>query len=514
MVTNTVKLRFQLKQRRDSLFWAFFCICLLCIIAYDLRDRCPFSFSKLYYIEYGAATILLLSLFYNSLRYVYYVFSAKSIHGDFEQRTLLGFSDSDSSFVTQTPCPSDVQKTDNAGKSPNKFEISSTWHSFNESRSSPWLRKASPQQNQSFTGSLNSMNNNSQIKSYSPPSKRFAIKDLIEDEADLQEYLKEYSEQEELQNKSIDLSNSIVGLGNSLNQFWSNSRWGDMSLMLKTSAYQLSPGIISPSKQNANDESSIFSSKEMDSEILTKLSSQQISQYVSNLRFWISTTILKRLDDEINRIDSSFKARGLSDFQIGNVALERLKKTAENQQLVSLYVPTLPSIIPFLEMSTNQDYLVKRIKALANGSCMADYRWNSGSSYKGSNWDDHLPTDAAIIFHLFCTYLDTQLMPLPHPGGRPFFNRYVVLSENKTLKEILEQVKNKSNCAILCSNSNKPKFDFVSDEKIHHCGGHNRNNLFYAIIQFLIYMKTKQDCCLDGVNLGRSGVNLTCIIED
>lgn len=251
----------------------------------------------------------------------------------------------------------------------------------------------------------------------------------------------------------------------------------------------------------------------MDSEVLNKLSSQQLSQYVSNLRYWISTTILKRLDSEINRIDNSFKSRGLSDFQIGNIGLERLKKTAENQQLVSQYVPTLPSIIPFLEMSTNQDYLVKRIKSLANGSCMADYRWNSGSSYKGINWDEHLPTDSSIIFHLFCTYLDTQLMPLPHPEGRPFFNRYVIVSEKKSQKEIVEQVKNKSKCAILCTNVNKPKFDFISDEKIHHCG-HNRNNLFYVIIQFLIYMKTKQGGSLDGINLGRSGINIICVVED
>lgn len=252
----------------------------------------------------------------------------------------------------------------------------------------------------------------------------------------------------------------------------------------------------------------------MDSEILSKLSSQQLSQYVANLRHWISITILKRLDAEINRIDNSFRSRGLSDFQIGNVGLERLKKTAENQQLVSQYVPTLPSIIPFLEMSTNQDYLVKRIKSLANGSCMADYRWNSGSSYKGINWDEHLPTDSSIIFHLFCTYFDTQLMPLPHPEGRPFYNRYVIVSEKKNHKEIVDQVNNKSKCAILCANINKPKFDFISDNKIHHCGGHNRNNLFYVIIQFLIFMKTKHGGCLDGINLGRSGMNITCVVED
>lgn len=74
-----------------------------------------------------------------------------------------------------------------------------------------------------------------------------------------------------------------------------------------------------------------------------------------------------------------------------------------------------------------------------------------------------------IIFHLFCAYMDSQLMPLPQPGGRPFYNRYVVCGDKKTPKETIEEVKSKSKCAILCSSPIKPKFNFVSDEKIHNC---------------------------------------------
>lgn len=33
---------------------------------------------------------------------------------------------------------------------------------------------------------------------------------------------------------------------------------------------------------------------------------------------------------------------------------------------------------------------------LARGSCIADYRWNSGSEYHGLKWDEHLPTDSAV----------------------------------------------------------------------------------------------------------------------
>lgn len=154
-------------------------------------------------------------------------------------------------------------------------------------------------------------------------------------------------------------------------------------------------------------------------------------------------------------------------------------------------------VIPFLEMSTNQEYLVQRIRELAKGSGINDYRWNSTNSYD-SNWDEHVTTDAAvrttnnrklgpyifmpyfaffqIIFHLFCAYMDSQLMPLPQPGGRPFYNRYVVLAEKKSLKEIIEEVNTKSKCAILCTNPTKPKFNFISDDKIHHCNHVRRNS--------------------------------------
>lgn len=33
---------------------------------------------------------------------------------------------------------------------------------------------------------------------------------------------------------------------------------------------------------------------------------------------------------------------------------------------------------------------------LAKGSCIADYRWNSGAEYHGLKWDEHLPTDSAV----------------------------------------------------------------------------------------------------------------------
>lgn len=74
-----------------------------------------------------------------------------------------------------------------------------------------------------------------------------------------------------------------------------------------------------------------------------------------------------------------------------------------------------------------------------------------------------------IIFHLFCAYIDSQLMPLPQGSGRPFYDRYIVWGDKKSPKETLEEVKAKAKCAIMVTNAHKPKFNFISDDKIHNC---------------------------------------------
>lgn len=118
------------------------------------------------------------------------------------------------------------------------------------------------------------------------------------------------------------------------------------------------------------------------------------------------------------------------------------------------------------------------------------------------------------MFHLFCTYLDGQLPPLPQPGGRPFYTRYVVHGDKRTHDEIKAEVRNKSGCAILCTNGQqRPKFNFITARTIHS-SVHDRNNLFYVIVEFLVYMRQHNEGMLESVNLGRSGINLLRVIGD
>lgn len=110
---------------------------------------------------------------------------------------------------------------------------------------------------------------------------------------------------------------------------------------------------------------------------------------------WISRTVVERVSLEIDNICAALIRHGLSDSQPGHVGLDRLRKLAQAPFLVSA-IPTLPTLVPFLELSNNQEYLVKRIKMLAKGGCMSEFKWNGGGSHNGKEWDSSLPTDSAV----------------------------------------------------------------------------------------------------------------------
>lgn len=69
----------------------------------------------------------------------------------------------------------------------------------------------------------------------------------------------------------------------------------------------------------------------------------------------------------MKQVDAALHAQGLVDVTVGMVGLERLKKTAQIPQVV-LNVPSLARLVPFLEISQNQEYVVSRIKGKVENS--------------------------------------------------------------------------------------------------------------------------------------------------
>ena len=81
-----------------------------------------------------------------------------------------------------------------------------------------------------------------------------------------------------------------------------------------------------------------------------------------------------------------------------------------------------------------KEYVLDRLRQLADGGTLASYEWNGGGKFKGRDWSaDSLPTDAQVIFHLFVTRLNTLLYQQAeesgmHVGHTPFSNRYLLIT--------------------------------------------------------------------------------------
>ncbi|EDW69060.2 transmembrane protein 209 [Drosophila virilis] len=545
-VRESLELRRRRAEAKNYLKWGFINIIMMALISFDLWQTCLSARTTFWYqAEYTLAVCVFMSAAACIGKYIWWLMMDSGPVCVTELQRCLLDEGNDNTFKT----------VNNMSKprayEPNCDELDTgpiiNWHSsFEDSRWGTQSPRRSPspmrtphqqqkhQQQQQFNnqsfhnqsynnqsynrsmGANNSLNtsNVSNESVYMSPYAEVCRDDFPTDVRKLPALMRRAERERERSYAELaDTSNmQTMDSGNSFWNYCNNAAY-----MLKRTIYQLAPAPVA-STENAPssiEDFGFLQFRDSNSEVIKRISTVKLSQYLSNLRYWISTTILQRLVKQIDHMDEVFRQRGLSDFKIGAVGLERLRKMAENQQFVQSCAPMLPLLLPFLDTFSNQEYLVQRIRDLSQGSCIGDYRWNSGNAHNGQVWGEHLPTDAAILFHLFCVYLDSQLMPLPQGGGRPFHSRYVLIREEKrSTKDIINAVNNKAHCAILVTNNQlKPKFNFISEKELHNCA-YDRNNLFYVIIQFLIYMRTHQESALEGVNLGKSGINIMCVIEE
>ncbi|KAK8778323.1 hypothetical protein V5799_020331 [Amblyomma americanum] len=231
---------------------------------------------------------------------------------------------------------------------------------------------------------------------------------------------------------------------------------------------------------------------------------KKLERWVENLRKWISKTIVTNVATEIDKINTTLQKLGSSDLRIGEANPSTLQQVAVTK---GQHVPTLASLLPYLDLNSNHEYLVQRIKELARGGCMSDFRWNGGSQdYRGKPWSDSLPTDAAIVLHLLCTYLNSRLPPDPRfPDGKTFTSQFFYKSPNKPPAS-------KDTLCIYQTSVTPPHYRLIVGEDTWDLPK-GRNNLFYAILLFLHCINTKRGGMLGRINFGLSGVNVLWVVD-
>lgn len=498
---------------RNSITWFFVNSSLLGIVVFDILYGGA-AYKPFCWVEWCLVAIFSLNALYHIGRYAWATFSLQPVVLSPRQRRLLGVPEDDPLFKNQAPTPRNPSEP----STPLNFSCMSLTRRItplgspilNESKDfstsnqffkygSPTSHKSASSPNGSFNKSLNTSANGS-----------LTHEDLIRDEYELQSYLKEAARQ-----RKHALSTNVDQPSNLLSSFWSHPATrspGEVSPLLRRCAYQLAPTIdksksTSPGVEERSSPRGLFGVPDVWRKY--RVDSNKVNEWTANLRMWISKTVVERVATEIDNVCTALIRHGLSDSQPGYVGLDRLRKLAQAPFLVSA-IPTLPTLVPFLELSNNQEYLAKRIKILAKGGSMSEFKWNAGGSHNGKEWDTSLPTDSAIIMHLFSTYMDTQLeAPLDQPDARPFTSRYMARSGMALPR---------SKGPIIVSQSINPPHYSLALSGDSLAGDYEeiqrgRNNMFHTLLLFLYIVKTRDHGMLGRVNLGTSGINVLWVID-
>jgi len=369
----------------------------------------------------------------------------------------------------------------------------------------PWQDTTHSPTNQAFnrsyespTSSFATMKSNTSASSLtafqkSPGRSPAHDDDHIHNSEALNRYLKNEEERDSNARVALDASHTAAG-----NSFWTFGH-SALDFLPTFGMYQLATR--SPQSQNhvMDDLTSSFDYDKILN--LLNVGKADIERWTENLRKWIAETIVEKLVAEIGTVNNVLVQNGCSEYTIGSVSLSVLRHVAITK---SQLVPTLHSVIPYLDVCSNQEYLVKRLEDLATGGCLRLYKWDSGGTYKGKRWDQELPTDAHIISHLFCTYMDIHL-----PSNPRYQHGF---SELHFLKPPNKPSDRKCDICILQTRSQPPHFKVIDSNDVHDTPP-GRHNLFVTISIFLFLIKTKKHGMLERVNLGASGLNILWILN-
>lgn len=93
LVDKSLIIQFDNKTSRNALKWGIINVFVLMFLIMDISNRCPFSYSKWFYVEYVAAFLVGISVLYHFGRYFHFLFSFEPIKGTMDQKRLLQFND-------------------------------------------------------------------------------------------------------------------------------------------------------------------------------------------------------------------------------------------------------------------------------------------------------------------------------------------------------------------------------------------------------------------------------------
>ncbi|CAG0913327.1 unnamed protein product [Notodromas monacha] len=540
-VEQVVSRKFAVKESPKYLFWALIYLGAAAFFYVDLTkwNSCRCLFHDLEseswgsqgwrYTEYGLLAVMLLHCCLNTYKFIRPRLGYPALKLTEKQMNLLGIQKGEAGFDLLTPQAESPRQTQSPSKprlissSPNASVGSgsvtpmnlsaASWMSSASSgtRSSPWSSFSVSENRPSFY-----LSDSSPVAPSSPKSESAFVSPTTE----FEERMKR--ERESMRKRDIFEPAEFISSGTELTKFldkepqwnttagfFSAARNSSESFMQKAAdlqestppkryTYQLAPTSSStPGATGLGDEkTSSASSLHMVVFARRKLgiSPEKLDIWSENLRKWISETVVRPVNKEIEAVNEHLQGLGSGDsVRIGAMSLNQIAAVSVSG------IPGMPTgfmdysqlhtLIPFLEAHHNQAYL--------------------------------------ILMHLFASYFDVHLPLVTFDSPRPFSFRHfikkpvsgwptTVLEGSFKVQTSVGSVvlpESLRDIPVICqAEISPPHFVFVFKGEVCEASK-GRNNLLHTILLFLHHVKTQNKGMLGRVNLGLSGINVLWILE-
>uniref|UniRef100_A0A4W5L9Z6 Transmembrane protein 209 n=1 Tax=Hucho hucho TaxID=62062 RepID=A0A4W5L9Z6_9TELE len=530
LIDRTMRMRREEQARQVVLAWAVLSVSLAGMIYTEMSGKLlslyfSISYWPIWYIELAFASVFSLNALFDFWKYFKYTMAPFNIAVTPEQHRLLGLRHS--GIQASPPLKQETQEAQAPAQS-SPLQGQSVL-SFSPSRPASTSPKFSPSCVPGYSPLLSSPGVTVTKLNYSPPSSypssigpvdgtslraRYRTSpSVFNSPGDKEDYMESLKTLDRFLRTEETSHRSQLGCPESVSPshspaFWNYSRSvGDYAQSLRKFQYQ--PACRSQAPSASKDETDL-GSKQAAEEVWARITTSRlvvdsIDSWTAKLRNWINDTILVPLVKEMDSVNGQLRRMGCSELQIGEASIASLKQAAV---LKASVIPTMPTIVQYLDITPNQEYLVERIKELAHSGCMSSFRWNRGGDLKARKWDTDLPSDCAILMHVLCTYLDSRLPPHPkYPDGRTFTSQHFTQTPDKP------DVTNENLFCVHQSSTNPPHYQLIYQGHVYSLPK-GRNNLFHTVLMFLFVIKTKESGMLGRVNLGLSGVNILWIFGD
>uniref|UniRef100_K3X6G3 Transmembrane protein n=1 Tax=Globisporangium ultimum (strain ATCC 200006 / CBS 805.95 / DAOM BR144) TaxID=431595 RepID=K3X6G3_GLOUD len=144
-----------------------------------------------------------------------------------------------------------------------------------------------------------------------------------------------------------------------------------------------------------------------------------------------------------------------------------------------------------------QQYVLERLIMLSKDRSLDRYRWSKGSTWKGKEWSDSLPSDAEILMNVFCCMMDNML-PADSERDRPFWKSYFLSKGPR--RPFTPSVR--SRLFVVRTVGRPPHFKVLARAGVREIVP-GEENCFHAIVVFLHAVKKMKAGYLESINLHR-----------